>query len=138
MSASEQTARERLHEYYAALRNGEPLYPFFVEDPAIVKYGITEKLTGYAEVEAGLRAQSASTAAWSVESHDLRVTERDEYAWFADDVRMAWTDTERDRTYDFESRWSGTLERRTPDSEAEQWLFVGMHVSAVPDTDLAE
>jgi hypothetical protein len=138
MSTPAQTATARLRAYYAALRNGEPLSPFFAEDASIVKYGITEKLCGYEEIEAGLREQTASTEDWSVESHDLRVTASGEHAWFADDVRMAWTDTRRDRAFDFETRWSGTLERRAPDDQAAQWVFVGMHVSAIPDTDLAE
>ncbi|WP_144903027.1 nuclear transport factor 2 family protein [Halobellus captivus] len=128
MTDSEQTATDRVREYYDALRGGEPLAPFFAEDPSVVKYGITEKLTGYEAIEAGLREQSATTENWRVESSDLRVVERGEHAWFSDDVRMAWDDAVSDHGYDFDSRWSGTLERR-----GGTWLFVGMHVSAVPE-----
>jgi len=134
---SETTAENRIRAYYDALRGGEPLYPFFAEDDEIVKYGITEKLTGYDEIEAGLRAQTATTDDWTVESDALVVTERGDHAWFADDVRMAWRDVESGREYDFESRWSGTLERRSRDDDP-TWRFVGMHVSAVPESPLAE
>ncbi len=47
---------------------------------------------------------------------------------------MAWRDLETDTRYEFETRWSGTLERR-PDAQwgghgpATPWRFVGMHVS---------
>ncbi|MDQ2054157.1 nuclear transport factor 2 family protein [Halobellus sp. H-GB7] len=131
--AAETTAEARIREYYEALRNGEPLYPFFADCPDVVKFGITERLTGYEEIEAGLREQTATTADWTAESRNLRVVERDDHAWFSDDVRMAWHDVAADREYDFDSRWSGTLER-----EGNEWLFVGMHVSAVPDGPLAE
>jgi hypothetical protein len=60
------------------------------------------------------------------------VTARDCHAWFADRVDMAWTDTERDRRLDFETRWSGTLEARGragTDPAAPDAQFVGMHVS---------
>ena len=129
------TAEDRIREYYETLRDGKPLYPFFAEDPTVVKYGITEKLTGYEEIEAGLREQTATTEDWTVDSRDLRVVERGDHAWFSDDVGMAWYDAEADREYDFDSRWSGTLERRERDERetSAEWLFVGMHVSAVPE-----
>jgi hypothetical protein len=120
-------AEGRIRDYYRTLREGRPLHPFFAGDPSVVKFGITERLTGYDEVAAGLREQTRTTEGWTVESRDLRVVERGEHAWFSDDVFLAWTDLPADREYAYESRWSGTLERR--DGE---WLFVGMHVSAVP------
>jgi hypothetical protein len=110
--------------YYDALRAGDPLPPFFAADDALVKVGISERLVGHEAVARGLREQTAHTDDWTVESRDLRVTERDGYAWFADSVRMAWTDTDTGSRHDFESRWSGSLENR------DGWVFVGMHVSA--------
>jgi hypothetical protein len=112
-----------IEAYYDALRQSEPLPPFFATD-ALVKFGITERLTGYEEIEAGLREQTQTTDEWTVESHRLTVSERDEVAWFADDVRMAWRDTEADERRDHETRWSGTLSRKDDD-----WKFVSMHVS---------
>jgi len=131
--AAETTAEARIREYYEALRHGAPLYQFFAERPDVVKFGITERLTGYEEIQAGLREQTATTEDWTVESRNLQVVERDDHAWFSDDVRMAWPDVAADREYDFDSRWSGTLEW-----EGNGWLFVGMHVSAVPGGPLAE
>ncbi|MEM4780012.1 MAG: nuclear transport factor 2 family protein [Halalkalicoccus sp.] len=116
-------AEEVVREYYDALRAGDPLEPFFAEREDLVKVGITERLVGYEEVTEGLREQTETTSDWQVESRDLRVTERDSAAWFADEVRMAWT-TEEGEVHEFEARWSGTLER--VDGE---WRFVGMHVS---------
>ncbi|WP_049985689.1 nuclear transport factor 2 family protein [Halobellus rufus] len=132
------SAEDRIREYYAALRDGEPLYPFFARDPSVVKYGITEKLTGYEAIETGLREQTETTEHWRVESASLRVVERGDCAWFADDVRMAWRDSDSGREYDFDSRWSGTLKRRVGDDGDSAWLFVGMHVSAVPDGPLSD
>ena len=117
-------AAETVERYYAALRTGDPLPPFFASDDSLVKFGISERLAGSERVTEGLREQTRSTADWTVESRDLRVTERDRHAWFSDDVRMSWTDTREGERRDFETRWSGTLERREGD-----WLFVGMHVS---------
>lgn len=113
-----------VREYYEALRTGEPLPPFFAEDDSLVKVGISERLVGHEEVAAGLREQTGTTEEWTVESRDLRVTERDGYAWFTDDVHMAWTDTLTGTRHGFDSRWSGTLEDR------DGWVFVDMHVSA--------
>ncbi len=140
MNADDAAATVR--RYYAALRSGEPLYPFFAEDDSLVKFGISERLTGYEAVAEGLREQTRTTQDWTVESRDLRVAERDRHAWFGDDVRMAWTDVEADARRDFETRWSGTLERREGDGEDDEseagdaggaWRFVGMHVSVAQD-----
>lgn len=117
-----------VREYYEALRRGEPLYPFFAEDGSVVKVGVGERLVGYDAVAEGLREQSRTTTDWTVESRDLRTVDRGDHAAFADAVRMAWRDAERDREYDFETRWSGTLERR-PDADDAEWVFLGMHVS---------
>jgi len=142
--ASDMNARETIHAYYETLRAGEPLAPYFAPDDgdeARVKFGISERLTGYEAIAAGLQSQTETTTGWHVDSRDLRVTERDDHAWFADDVHMGWTDTERGVRYEFATRWSGTLERRegtdpdgseTPDDIAvpdSDWRFVGMHVS---------
>jgi hypothetical protein len=122
------TARETVLAYYDALRGGEPLGPFFAEeresDDDSVKFGISERLVGSEGIRAGLREQTATTTGWTVESDALRVSSRERHAWFSDAVFMAWTDTERSIRYEFETRWSGTLERRDDD-----WRFVGMHVS---------
>jgi hypothetical protein len=128
------TARETVRAYYAALRAGDPLGRFFAdardEDDPVVKFGISERLVGTDAVREGLRAQTATTRDWTVESEALRVTERERHAWFADLVRLGWTDLERDAEYDLETRWSGTLERRPAASEGPgDWRFVGMHVS---------
>lgn len=119
------SAEDRIRSYYNALRRGDPLAPFFAPDDTLVKFGISERLTGYEEVAAGLRDQTRTTEDWTVDSHRLRTTERGEAAWFSDDVTLAWTDRESGRRYAFDSRWSGTLVRRDGD-----WRFVGMHVSA--------
>jgi hypothetical protein len=115
---------EAVREYYAALRRGEPLSPFFAERPDIVKFGISERLTGYDEIAAGLEEQTETTEDWTVESRSLRVGQQDRYGWFSDDVRMAWRNVEASQEYDFETRWSGTLEK-----QGNNWVFVGMHVS---------
>ncbi|WP_207587506.1 nuclear transport factor 2 family protein [Halomontanus rarus] len=139
------SAEETVRDYYDALRNGEALDPFFVDDESAVKFGISESLFGGDEVGDALREQTETTEEWTVESHRLTVEERDELAWFADEVTLEWTvrgdeggdgngggDDER---HHFETRWSGTLARgrggqdrdRTRNSE---WLFHSMHVSA--------
>ena len=122
-------AEATVRAYYDALRSGEPLYPFFAREESTVKFGIGERLTGYEAIEAGLREQTETTDGWSVDSDRLVVAERDDHAWFADDVFMAWTDTERGIRYEFETRWSGTLERRDDADVGTDWRFVGMHVS---------
>lgn len=117
-------AEATVEAYYDALRESEPLYPFFAKDESLVKFGIGEQLVGYEEIEAGLREQTRTTEEWTVESRELRVAEHGQSAWFADVVRMAWLDTESEKRNDHETRWSGTLRRHE-----EGWRFVGMHVS---------
>lgn len=128
-----------VREYYDVLRAGDPLYPYFRESPATVKYGLSETLRGYEAVAEGLREQTRTTTDWAVESRDLTTGLRDRSGqlagdeagtgsegsdtacgWFADDVFMAWTDTDRRIRYEFETRWSGTV----VDGE-----FAAMHVS---------
>ncbi|MFB6160776.1 MAG: nuclear transport factor 2 family protein [Haloferacaceae archaeon] len=122
-------AAATVRDYYEALRRGEPLYPYFAEDPDVVKVGVRERLVGYDAVAEGLREQSRRTDDWTVESRDLRVHERGDHVAFADVVRLSWRDVVADRTYDLDTRWTGTLEAREDDGER-SWLFVGMHVSA--------
>jgi len=125
-----ETAEEAVRSYYDALREGEPLPPYFADSEETFKFGITERLFGYEAVEEALREQTDETGNWTVESHDLRVKEEENHAFFSDIVRMAWENTEKRRKYDFETRWSGTLERL---EENDGWVFVCMHVSADPD-----
>ncbi len=135
-------AAATIREYYDALRTGDPLGPFFADgdatDDEIVKFGISERLVGADEIAARLREQTATTTDWTVDSRELRVTERSCHAWFSDDVFMAWTDTDRQIRFEFETRWSGTLEARDEDGapvadpssrDEVEWRFVGMHVS---------
>lgn len=131
------SAAATVRTYYEALRNGEPLYPYFAESPTTVKFGVGERLTGYEAVAAGLREQTRTTDDWRVDSERLLVAERDCHAWFSDDVGMAWTDTEKGMHHEFDTRWSGTLERAGERAQVEgdasegdpAWLFTGMHVS---------
>ncbi len=122
------TVEATVETYYDALRAGDPIAPFFADDEATVKFGVSETLRGGETVAEGLRDQTAATTGWQIESRNLLVGERDGWGWFTDAVFMAWTDTERRVRYEFESRWSGTLERR-----AEGWRFVAMHVSTAED-----
>ncbi len=124
-----QNAESMLTAYYDALRDGEPLSPFFLESPETVKVGLSEQLRGYAEIAAGLAEQTATTTAWTVESHDRSVAERDSSGWFSDRVTLAWTDTQTDTNYRFETRWTGTLEQRDGGDE-KPWQFASLHVSA--------
>lgn len=125
MSAGEaDTAAETIDAYYRALRTGEPLGSFFADVPGVVKFGISERLDGHDEIVSGLREQTETTSDWTVESRDRQVTERTAHAWYHDDVRLAWTDTESGSRHDFETRWSGTLEPIDDD-----WQFVTLHVS---------
>jgi hypothetical protein len=127
-------ARETVEAYYESLRTGEPLWPYFrapTDGPDPVKVGISERLVGLDAIRAGLREQTATTTAWAVESRDLRVTARADLAWFSDAVSLSWTDTRRERRVEFDTRWSGTLER------GERWRFVGMHVSAPSELETA-
>lgn len=125
------TPDETVEAYYDALRSGEPLGPFFVESPDVVKFGIGERLVGYAEVADGLQAQTARTRDWTVESEALRVVEREDHAAFSDDVRLAWYDAKTYADHDYETRWSGTLTRTEGQRE---WKFLGMHVSVTGPT----
>jgi len=118
------TAEETVREYYGALRRGDPLVPYFSEG-ATVKFGVGESLFGADEIAAALREQTRTTDDWEVGSTHLDVTEREEFAWFGDEVDLAWTDTGTGQRWTFETRWSGTLER-----EDDGWSFVAMHVSA--------
>lgn len=135
-------AATTVEAYYEALRSGEPLYPYFARDDSTVKFGIGERLTGYEEVREGLREQTETTDGWTVESSRLRVgeAESESVAWFSDEVALAWSDLERGIRYEFETRWSGTMERR-PDEPWDghwepptPWRFVGMHVSTPGET----
>jgi len=129
-------ARTTVEEYYASLRAGEPLGPYFTDeragDDAFVKFGLSERLVGGEGIRAGLRTQTETTTEWDVTSHALRVCERDRHAWFSDAVSMAWTDTDDATRREFETRWSGTLEA-TSDGWQDGWQFVGMHVSTADE-----
>jgi hypothetical protein len=139
-------ATETVRAYYDALRAGEPLGPFLADGEPTVKYGISERLVGREAVAAGLTDQTATTTDWTVESRALRVTERACHAWTSDEVRLAWTDADGGR-YDYETRWTGTLERvsderadregDTEDAPATPWRFVTMHVSVARDLEPA-
>lgn len=131
------TAEAVVEDYYDALRRGEALERYFLEDASTVKFGISEALFGYDAVADALRTQTETTEDWTVESGRLTVAEGGEYATFADEVTMAWTDTEDGTERRFETRWSGTLVRReAPDGDSSvnrtdgpAWLFRTMHVS---------
>lgn len=135
------SAEDAVRDYYDALRGGEALVPFFVDDESTVKFGISESLFGGDEVGDALREQTSTTDDWTVESHRLTVEERDDLAWFADEVTLEWTvrgdgDREGDR-HRFETRWSGTLTREGREQGQDrgrnrnpEWLFHSMHVSA--------
>ncbi|QLK27144.1 nuclear transport factor 2 family protein [Natrinema zhouii] len=121
-----------VREYYEALRDGDPLEPYFCDDESTVKFGISESLFGGSEIAAALEEQTETTAEWTVESANLVVDERDGFATVADEVTMAWTDATTGERYRFESRWSGTLVECDPDdgSSASEWRFAVLHVSA--------
>lgn len=121
-------AAETVREYYDALRDGDPLSPFFLEAETTVKFGLGERLDGYESVAAGLREQTETTRGWSIDSRDLVVVDRGCHAWFSDAVVMAWTDAETGERDEFDSRWSGVLERTEGG-----WRFATMHVSAEVD-----
>ncbi|WP_380677567.1 nuclear transport factor 2 family protein [Salinigranum sp. GCM10025319] len=126
------SVRETVRDYYEALRRGEPLYPYFAERPDVVKVGVFSRLVGGDAVAEGLREQSRTTDDWTVDSRDLRVTERDDHTRFTDVVDLAWVDTADGASYAFETRWSGVLEPRG-DGDEREWVFVDMHVSAPHD-----
>lgn len=117
------SAEQTIKSYYSNLRTGRPLIPFFAEEDEVVKIGISEHRHGYESVKTALTSQTRETTDWTVESNDLRVTERDAFAWFTDRVRLAWMNTKTELRHDFETRWSGTLERQST------WNFVVIHVS---------
>ncbi|WP_340099172.1 AtzH-like domain-containing protein [Salinibaculum salinum] len=119
----DETPEQAIRSYYRALRNGDALAPYFSDAETTVKFGISETLEGGEAVADGLREQTATTTEWTVDSHDLVVDQRETVAWFADEVGLAWTDTEQQTRHEFDTRWSGTLER------TDRWRFVGMHVS---------
>jgi hypothetical protein len=130
------TATETVRAYYDALRDGRSLGVYFADGEPTMKHGISERLVGLETVEAGLRTQTETTSDWTVESRELRVTERARCAWFSDEVRMAWTTTGTGVRHGYETRWSGTLERaggRGDDGSGappdDAWRFVAMHVS---------
>ena len=131
-------AEQTVRAYHDALRTGEPLDPFFAPEESTVKFGIGERLTGYDDIRLGLSEQTETTDEWHVESDRLLVTQRDDYAWFSDDVFMAWTDLERGVRYEFDTRWSGTVEHRSVATDENRletpWRFVGMHVSTAGGT----
>ncbi len=119
------SAETTVREYYEAVRNGDPLGPYFADHLATVKFGISEQLRGSEEITEALAEQTRTTEEWRIESTDLSVTERGDCAWFADLVDMAWTDTGTGERFSFDSRWSGMIDAGDGD-----WKFVSMHVSA--------
>ena len=126
-------AEATVRAYYAALRAGDPLSPYFAARDDLVKVAISQRHVGYDAVADALREQTRTTRDWAVDSRDLRVVERGPVAWFDDSVTLAWTqENERRR---FETRWSGVLETVGDDADdgASPWRFVGMHVSAPRD-----
>ncbi len=132
MGPADHTPDSTVRAYYDALRGGDPLAPFFADAVDLVKFGIGERLVGSDEVATGLQAQTERTRDWTVRSQALRVVDRGEYAAFSDDVRMAWHDVETGVDHEYETRWSGTLERvggRNRAEESPPWQFIGMHVS---------
>jgi hypothetical protein len=125
-----QDAEATIGAYYEALRAGEPLSPFFLESLGSVKISLSDRLTGYPDIADELSEQSAITTEWTVDSDDLSVTAREDYGWFHDEVTMAWTNTRVDTDYEFETRWTGTLEANESDGT---WQFVSLHVSTPTD-----
>ena len=126
-----QDAAELITAYYEALEASEPLSPFFAESLSTVKIGLSEQLVGYPEVADTLAEQTATTTDWRVENADPSVTAREEFAWFHDQLTLAWTDTTLDTDYEFDTRWTGTLESNADGT----WQFVSLHVSA-PNKEL--
>ena len=128
------TVADTIEAYYDALRAGDSLAPFFLDSPDTVKFGLSERLDGFDAVAEGLQSQTEATREWVVESADLATGRRGETAWFADDVFMGWTDTDRSIRFEFDARWSGTLVRAGEPSAVEddapgEWQFASMHVS---------
>ncbi|WP_254524809.1 hypothetical protein [Natrinema caseinilyticum] len=131
---STERAAAVVREYYDALRDGAPLEPYFLRDESTVKFGISDSLFGGADVATALAEQTETTDNWTIESRHLVVTERNGFATFADEVTMAWTDTDGGDRNRFDSRWSGTLIDRSADASGRNggpnWQFAQMHVSA--------
>ncbi|QLG48995.1 nuclear transport factor 2 family protein [Natrinema halophilum] len=127
---SSERAEAVVRDYYDALRDGDPLGPYFLRDDSTVKFGISESLFGEGEIVTALEEQTEATANWSLESRHLVVAEWDGVSTFADEVTMAWTDTERGDRHRFDSRWSGTLVEQPEDPDGPNWRFAVMHVSA--------
>lgn len=125
-----QDAESTITAYYDALEAGEPLSSFFLESVSTIKVSLSETFVSYPDVANELSEQTATTDDWQVDSHELTVEERDEFAWFYDEVTLAWTDIQLDAEYEFETRWTGTLE-----PSGESWQFVSLHVST-PTEDL--
>ena len=125
----EQDAAEMITAYYEALEASEPLSPFFAESLSTVKVGLSEQLVGYPEVADGLAEQTATTTDWQISDADPAVTERAAFAWFYDQLTLAWTDTTLDTDYEFDTRWTGTLEANDDGT----WQFVSLHVSAADE-----
>ncbi len=122
------TAEDVVRDYYEALQRGEPLYPYFAEGDGTWKGAISTHYEGYDAVAEALRDQTRTTDDWTVESRALSVTERDEFATFADQVRMEWTATADGTRNEFDTRWSGTLVPVGEGAERD-WAFETMHVS---------
>ncbi|SDC07158.1 nuclear transport factor 2 family protein [Natrinema hispanicum] len=128
------SAEAVVRDYYDALRNGEPLVPFFRDDASTVKFGISESLFGSDEIARALAEQTETTDDWAVSSRHLVVDEHDEFATMADEVTMVWTDTTSGDRHRFDSRWSATLVKQASAGDgARDWRFVMMHVSAPHD-----
>ncbi|WP_435193895.1 nuclear transport factor 2 family protein [Natronomonas sp. EA1] len=120
-------AAATVRAYYDALRAGDPLHPFFADGEETVKVGIGNQALGADAIETLLTEQTETTAAWEVDSRDLRVTEHDSFAHFFDEVYMGWASLPKNIRYGFETRWTGTL---VPGEDGdENWQFVSMHVS---------
>ncbi len=123
-----------VRDYYAALRAGEPLTPFFLGDETTTKVGVSEHLVGHETVAAGLEEQTETTTDWAVDSHTLQAGRRGDTGWFSDRVEMGWTGAQR---HEYETRWTGALVRQPGSpTDGHEWSFVTMHVSA--SHDLAE
>lgn len=123
------TVEDTIRAYYETLRRGGQLASYFLEADSTTKFGVSESLFGYDEVADALSEQTETTSEWTVESHNLLVDDHGTYATFADEVTLAWTDTQSGERWHFETRWSGTLERRESGAE-DEWRFRTMHVSA--------
>ena len=123
-----EASRTTVRDYYEALRRGEPLYPYFSEQPTTWKAAISTDYEGYDAVAEALREQTRTTEEWTVESKDLSVTEWDGHALFHDAVRMAWTNAETGQRRGFDSRWSGALD--SVDEADQEWQFGSSRWSA--------